>query len=113
MEAQRRQVEGIPFAGVIYAQQRVVTIGECAAAYQRFCEKYKPKPKPERRHYWGSKLLAQIKARSKVKKKASPGQQSLWNDWETPAAEIRAVAKAFVLANCYDPDQASLRFEPL
>jgi predicted nuclease of predicted toxin-antitoxin system len=29
IEAQRRQVEGIPFAGVIYAQQRVVTIGDC------------------------------------------------------------------------------------
>ena len=29
IEAQRRQVEGIPFAGVIYAQQRIVTIGDC------------------------------------------------------------------------------------
>lgn len=29
IEAQRRQVEGISFAGVIYAQQRVVTIGDC------------------------------------------------------------------------------------
>jgi predicted nuclease of predicted toxin-antitoxin system len=29
IEAQRRQVEGIPFAGVIYAHQRIVTIGDC------------------------------------------------------------------------------------
>ena len=29
IEAQHRQVEGIPFAGVIYAQQRIVTIGDC------------------------------------------------------------------------------------
>ncbi len=29
IEAQRRQVESIPFAGVIYAQQRIVTIGDC------------------------------------------------------------------------------------
>lgn len=29
IEAQRRQVEGIPFTGVIYAHQRVVTIGDC------------------------------------------------------------------------------------
>ncbi len=29
IEAQHRQSEGIPFAGVIYAHQRVVTIGDC------------------------------------------------------------------------------------
>lgn len=29
IEANRRQVEGISFAGVIYAHQRLVTIGEC------------------------------------------------------------------------------------
>jgi hypothetical protein len=29
IEAQHRQVEGIPFTGVIYAHQRVVTIGDC------------------------------------------------------------------------------------
>lgn len=28
-EANRRQVEGINFAGVIYAHQRLVTIGDC------------------------------------------------------------------------------------
>jgi len=88
------------------------TLEACAAAYQKFCQKYQPKPKPERRSSWGSKLLAQIKARSQVKKRASPGQKSLWQNWETPAEEIRGVAKTFVLANCYDPDVVSLRFEP-
>ncbi|NJL36258.1 MAG: DUF5615 family PIN-like protein [Leptolyngbyaceae cyanobacterium RM2_2_4] len=29
IEAQRRQIEGIPFTGVVYAHQRAVTIGEC------------------------------------------------------------------------------------
>jgi hypothetical protein len=29
IEAQRRQVNGIPLAGVIYGHQRVVTIGDC------------------------------------------------------------------------------------
>jgi hypothetical protein len=29
IEAQNRQVEGISFAGVIYAHQRIVTIGTC------------------------------------------------------------------------------------
>jgi Domain of unknown function (DUF5615) len=29
IEAQRRQIEGIYFAGVIYAHQRIVTIGRC------------------------------------------------------------------------------------
>jgi len=89
------------------------TLELCAAAYREFCKRYKPKPKTERRNHWGTKLLAQIKARSKLnKKKISPGQKALWDDWEAPAAEIRAVAKKFVLANCYDPSVVSLRFEP-
>ncbi|MBW4495308.1 MAG: DUF5615 family PIN-like protein [Oscillatoria princeps RMCB-10] len=29
VEANRRQVEGVSFAGVIYAHQRLVTIGDC------------------------------------------------------------------------------------
>ncbi|TVQ07396.1 MAG: transposase [Leptolyngbya sp. DLM2.Bin27] len=87
------------------------TLEICAAAYRKFCKRYKPKPKPERRNHWGSKLLAQIKARSKVKKK-TPGQKSLWNEWNAPAAEIRQVAEKFVLANCLNPDVVRLRFEP-
>jgi len=62
----------------------------------------------ERRNYWGSKLLAQIKARSRVKKKTLE-QKSLWENWETPAAEVRKVAKKFVLANCYDQQIAGIK----
>ena len=89
------------------------TLELCAAIYRQFCKKYQPKPKPEKRNHWGSKLLAQIKARSKLKKTSSPGQKSLWDDWETPAAEIRQVAKKFVLANCYDPEVMKLQFEEI
>jgi len=89
------------------------TLDICAAAYRKFCQKYKPKPKPEKKSHWGSKLLAQIKARSRVKKKASPGQKSLWDEWDAPAADIRQVAEKFVLANCFDPQFASLKFASL
>lgn len=89
------------------------TLDLCAAIYRQFCKKYQPKPKPEKHNHWGTKLLAQIKARSKLKKKSSPGQKSLWDDWETPAAEIRQVAKKFVLANCYDPEVMKLEFEEI
>ncbi len=88
------------------------TLDLCAEAYRKFCKRYQPKPKTERRNHWGSKLLEQIKARSRVKKK-TPGQKSLWENWETPAAEIRKVAKKFVLANCYDPQIAGLKFDSL
>ena len=36
------------------------TLEICAAAYRKFCKRYKSKPKPERRTHWGSRLLAQI-----------------------------------------------------
>lgn len=88
------------------------TLEICAAAYRRFCQQYKPKPKPEKRNHWGSKLLAQIKARSRLKQKTAPGQKSLWDDWNAPEIEIRKVAEKFVLANCFNPDIARLRFEP-
>jgi putative transposase len=86
------------------------TLDLCAAAYRKFCKKYKPKPKSEKRRHWGSKLLGKIRERMKVKKR-TPGQKSLWDDWEVPAEEIRRVAKKFVLANCNDPQIAGLRFE--
>ncbi|MDJ0703421.1 MAG: hypothetical protein QNJ46_09095 [Leptolyngbyaceae cyanobacterium MO_188.B28] len=90
------------------------TLEICAASYRKFCQKYKPKPKPEKRNYWGGKLLAQFKVRSRVKKKkTSPGQKSLWEDWATPVEEIRKAAKTFVLANCFDPKVVTLKFEPL
>lgn len=87
------------------------TLEICAAAYRKFCKRYKPKPKSERRNHWGSKLLAQIRARSRIKKKPSPGQTSLWEDWAIPAAEIRDVAKTFVLANCFDPEFTRMKFD--
>jgi putative transposase len=48
--------------------------------------------------------------KSVEKKKASPGQKSLWDEWDAPAEDIRKVAEKFVLANCFDPQFASLRF---
>jgi putative transposase len=38
---------------------------------------------------------------------------SLWDEWDAPAEDIRKVAEKFVLANCFDPQFASLRFEKL
>jgi hypothetical protein len=73
----------------------------CAEAYRKFCKQYQPKPKPEKRYRWGSKLLAKIKARGKPSKKVSPGQKSLWEDWDLPAEEILQVAEKFVQANEY------------
>lgn len=78
------------------------TLEICAAAYRKFCQKYRPQAKPEKRNYWGSKLLARIRARGKPSK-VSPGQQILWAEWDAPAEEIRQVAATFVLANCFDP----------
>lgn len=86
------------------------TLDLCAAMYRKFCRKYKPQPKPEKKNYWGSKLLAQIKARSRLKQKSSPGQKSLWDEWDAPAEDIGKVAEKFVMANCYDPKVARLKF---
>ncbi|MBE9030727.1 transposase [filamentous cyanobacterium LEGE 11480] len=72
----------------------------CAAAYRQFCRRYQPQPKSAHRNRWGSKLLAKIRARGKPKK-VSPGQKTLWDDWDLPAAEILAVAEKFVQANQY------------
>jgi putative transposase len=89
------------------------TLAMCAAAYRKFCKRYKPQPKSERKNHWGCRKLAALKARSQLKKKnQSPGQTSLWDEWEFPAEEIRQVAKKFVLANCFDPEVVRPRFEP-
>jgi putative transposase len=50
--------------------------------------------------------LAKIRARGKPTK-TSPGQKSLWDEWDAPAEEIRKVAEKFVLANCFDPQFVS------
>ncbi len=85
------------------------TLDICAAAYRKFCQKYRPMPKSERRSHWGSKLLAKLKTKGKPKK-VSPGQKSLWEEWEAPMAEIEEVAEKFVRANAYNPEIASLQF---
>ena len=82
------------------------TLELCAAAYRRFCQNYKPKPKPEKRYSWGSKLLPKLKKGSKRKK--SPGQTRLpWASWEATDPEIREVADKFIFANCYNPQAAA------
>jgi putative transposase len=50
-----------------------------------------------------------LKQRLKAKKK-SPGQKSLWDEWNIPFEEIEGVAKTFVLANCLNPDIAATQF---
>lgn len=88
------------------------TLEICAAMYRKFCQKYRPNPKPEKRNHWGSKLLAKIRARGKPRQ-TSPGQKSLWAEWDAPTEEIRQVAARFVLANCFDPQFASIQWDDL
>ncbi|NJM57634.1 MAG: hypothetical protein HC857_09645 [Synechococcales cyanobacterium RU_4_20] len=57
----------------------------------------------------GTKLLAKLKIKGKPKK-SSPGQKSLWDEWDAPLEEIERVAEKFVLANCFNPDYARLQF---
>jgi putative transposase len=87
------------------------TLDICAAAYRKFCQKYQPQPKPEKKNHWGSNLLTKIKRQGKPRK-TSPGQQKLpWDSWETPDPEIQAVARKFILANCLNPEIVSARFD--
>jgi putative transposase len=80
-----------------------VTLELCAQAYRRFCERYRPQPKSEKKNRWGSRLLAKITARGKPKHKPSPGQKSLWEEWDLPVEEIQAVAQKFIAANQFPP----------
>jgi len=85
----------------------------CAAAYRKFCKRYQPSPKTERKNHWGSKLLTGLTLRSKPatkKKRPSPGQMSLWKDWQPYMDEVHKVAKQFVLANSLNPDIAAAKF---
>ncbi|MDJ0679564.1 MAG: hypothetical protein QNJ18_06830 [Xenococcaceae cyanobacterium MO_167.B52] len=79
--------------------------------YRGFCQKYKPKPKPEKRYHWGSKLLPKVLS-ARERKKRSPGQMRLpfWDDWVASNEEIREIAEKFVMANCYDPKIAAQFF---
>jgi putative transposase len=36
------------------------TLEECAAKYRRFCQKYRPQAKPEKRNHWGREQLFAI-----------------------------------------------------
>jgi hypothetical protein len=64
-------------------------------------QKYRPQPKPEKRNYWGSRLLAGMVMKGKPKK-SSPGQMRLpWAEWEVSETEVHAVAQKFTQANCY------------
>ena len=75
------------------------TLELCAEAHRRFCKRYKPKPKPERKSHWGTPLLAGIKLSRRPRKKQSPGQKSLWENWDIPLEEIQAVTDRFLQAN--------------
>lgn len=88
------------------------TLEMCAAIYRKFCKTYQPKPKPEKKNHWGSKLLAKLKLSSKPSKtkKVSPGQIALWDEWLPPMDEVHEVAKKFVLANCLNPEVAIKQF---
>lgn len=86
------------------------TLELCAAAYRRFCKKYRPQPKPEKKNHWGKNLLAGMRLKKKSEK-TSPGQQRLWDSWEAPLAEIHRVAKEFVVANAYNPEVAGVQFD--
>ena len=80
------------------------TLDECAAKYRGFCKKYRPKPKPEKKNHWGSRLLAGMKIKGKPKK-SSPGQMTLpWDKQKvTDSTEVEEVARIFIEANCYIP----------
>jgi hypothetical protein len=86
------------------------TLDLCVAGYRKFCQKYRPQTKPESQSYWGRKLLAGVKRRRKLKK-TSPGQISLWDEWEPAGDEIREVAQKFVVANAANPEIAGARFD--
>jgi putative transposase len=45
------------------------TLEICAAIYRKFCQRYQPKPKPEKKSRWGSRLLEKIKKKGKPKKR--------------------------------------------
>ncbi|MFM7353433.1 MAG: transposase [Microcystis aeruginosa] len=85
------------------------SLDDCAKNYRKFCKKYKPQPKPEKRSYWGSKFLPKV-LKIKDKKRHSPGQLKLWDEWEPDHSLVREVAEKFVMANCYDPKVASQFF---
>ncbi|KZL51167.1 MULTISPECIES: transposase [Cyanophyceae] len=84
------------------------TLDECARKYRGFCKKYRAQAKPEKRHRWGSKLLAGMKPQRNKGKKSSPGQLKLfWDELNIDNEEIQQVASKFVKANCYNSNPIS------
>ncbi|MBE9199993.1 hypothetical protein IQ233_12875 [Nodularia sp. LEGE 06071] len=84
------------------------TLDECARKYRGFCKKYRPQGKAEKRHRWGSRLLAGMKPQRNKGKKSSPGQLKLfWDELNIDNEEIQQVASKFVKANCYNPNPIS------
>lgn len=88
------------------------TLEDCARKYRGFCQRYKPKPKPEKKGRWGSRLLKGLLKKGKGKPK-SPGQQKIpWDFWDQEAhSDIHAIAVKFIEANCYDPKTNALLME--
>jgi putative transposase len=84
---------------------------ECARKYRGFCKKYRPKSKPEKKNYWGSRLLAGMKIKGKPKK-SSPGQMTLpWDKQKlTDSTEVEEAAKKFIEANRYRPPVPGIGF---
>jgi hypothetical protein len=77
----------------------------------KFCQKYKPKAKPEKRNFWGSRFLPSLLKGAKAKK-SSPGQMSLpWDKQRvTESTEVHEVAAKFIQANCYQPTVPGIGF---
>ncbi|MEM8640598.1 MAG: transposase [Cyanobacteria bacterium P01_G01_bin.54] len=84
------------------------TLEDCAKEYRKFCQRYTPKAKPEKRNHWGKKVLKGLKKKGRGKKpKTSPGQMRLpWDEREMVNPEVVAVAQKFILANAYNPKTA-------
>lgn len=88
-----------------------LTLDICAATYRKFCKKYRPKPKPEKKTHWGKKLLAGMRLRKKAGK-TCPGQKRLpWDTWTASIDQIHEIAKKFVHANALNPEIASIQFD--
>lgn len=87
------------------------TLEECAAKSRRFCQKYRPQEKPEKRNSWRSRFLPSVMKGGKAKK-SSPGQMSLpWNKQRvTESTEVHEVATKFIQANCYQPTVPGIGF---
>ncbi|MBE9069502.1 transposase [Leptolyngbya cf. ectocarpi LEGE 11479] len=77
------------------------SLDECAEAYKRFCIRYQPKPKSDRKNTWGSQLLKGLIPK-KGKRKPSPGQQELWENARVEDRDdVKRVTEKFIEANKY------------